>query len=311
MKTSSSSRIYNIHLWFGDFKIEGGTLVDSAIVKKNVTAILKRIKSRDALDLDKNCRNLFRNIAISSGFVTSEPEYIKILREATLELARQQVVEAESKKDQQIIQFVESIDDMDESINLLSERLYEWQGLKFKHLKGEELEGAIISSEEIRRETPASDFALMVTTLRETRQHIADHISSEMESFAPNLTHVAGALLGARLISKAGGLNNLAKMPSSTVQVIGASKALFRHLRYGTKPPKHGIIYQHPLVNRSHASQRGKIARAVASKISIAARLDNFSRNLNPELLEDLEKKVEKIKKRSSKVEEGNEGKTT
>jgi len=308
---TSSSRIYNIHLWFGDFKIEGGTLVDSAIVKKNVTAILKRIKSRDALDLDKNCRNLFRNIAISSGFVTSEPEYIKILREATLELARQQVVEAESKKDQQIIQFVESIDDMDESINLLSERLHEWQGLKFKHLKGEELEGAIISSEEIRRETPASDFALMVTTLRETRQHIADHISSEMESFAPNLTHVAGALLGARLMSKAGGLNNLAKMPSSTVQVIGASKALFRHLRYGTKPPKHGIIYQHPLVNRSHASQRGKIARAVASKISIAARLDNFSRNLNPELLEDLEKKVEKIKKRSSKVEEGNEGKAT
>ena len=82
-------------------------------------------------------------------------------------------------------------------------------------------------------------------------------------------------------------------------------------MRYGTKPPKHGIIYQHPLVNRSHASQRGKIARAVASKISIAARLDNFSRNLNPELLEDLEKKVEKIKKRSSKVEEGNEGKAT
>jgi len=308
---TSSSRIYNIHLWFGDFKIEDGTLVDSAIVKKNVVAILKRIKSRDVLDLDKNCRNLFRNIAISSGFVASELEYIEILREATLELARQKVVEAENKKDQQIIQFVESIDDMDESINLLSERLNEWQGLKFGHLKGEELEEAIISSEQIRHETLALDFALMVTRLRETRQHIADHISSEMGSFAPNLTHVAGALLGARLISKAGGLNNLAKMPSSTVQVIGASKALFRHLRYGTKPPKHGIIYQHPLVNRSHASLRGKIARAVASKISIAARLDNFSRNLNPELLEDLEKKVEKIKKRSSKVEEGNESKAT
>ena len=310
MKTSSS-RIYNIHLWFGDFKIEDGTLVDSAIVNKNVVAILERIKSRDVLDLDKNCRNLFRNIAISSGFVTSELEYIEILREVTLELARQKVVEAESKQDRQIIQFVESIDDIDESINLLSERLNEWQGLKFGHLKGEELEEAIISSEQIRHEALALDFALMVTRLRETRRHIADHISSEMGSFAPNLTHVAGALLGARLISKAGGLNNLAKMPSSTVQVIGASKALFRHLRYGTKPPKHGIIYQHPLVNRSHASQRGKIARAVASKISIAARLDNFSRNLNPELLQDLEKKVEKIKKLSNNVEEGNEGKAT
>ena len=310
MKTSRN-RIYSIHLWFGDFKIEDDTLVDSAIVEKNVVAISKRIKSGDVLDLDKNCRNLFRNIAISSGFVTSELEYIEILRGVTLELARQRIVEAESKKDQQIIQSVESIEDIDESINLLSERLNEWQGLKFKHLKGEELERAIISSEQIGHETLALDFALMVTRLRETRQHIADHISSEMRSFAPNLTHVAGALLGARLMSKAGGLNNLAKMPSSTVQVIGASKALFRHLKYGTKPPKHGIIYQHPLVNRSQASQRGKIARAVASKISIAARLDNFSRNLNPELLEDLEKKVEKIKKLSSKVEEENEGQAT
>ena len=309
MKTSN--KIYNVHLWFGDFKIENGTLVGSTIVKKNVDSILKRINGSDTFNLDKNCRNLFRNIAISSGFVTSDSEYVEILREVTLELARERVVEAESKKDQQIIQSVETIDDIDESINLLSERLTEWQGLKFKHLKGEELERAIISSKEMRCDALAVDFAIMITRLRETRQHIADHISSEMSSFAPNLTNVAGALLGARLMSKSGGLNNLAKMPSSTVQVIGASKALFRHLRYGTKPPKHGIIYQHPLVNRSEASQRGKIARMLASKISIAARLDNYSSNLYPELLEDLERKIEKVKKPPSKVVEENADKTS
>jgi len=306
-----SDRTYNVHLWFGDFKIENGALVSSTIVKKNVDSILKKINGRDTLNLDKNCRNLFRNIAISSGFVTSDLEYVETLREVTLELARKRVLEAESKKDQQIIQCVESIDDIDESINLLSERLTEWQGLKFEYLKGEELERAIISSKEMRCDALAVDFAVMVTRLRETRQHIADHISSEMSSFAPNLTNVAGALLGARLMSKTGGLNNLAKMPSSTVQVIGASKALFRHLRYGTKPPKHGIIYQHPLVNRSDVSQRGKIARMLASKISIAARLDNYSTNLYPELLEGLERKVEKMKKLSSKIEEENADKTT
>ncbi len=301
----------NIRLWFGDFQIENGNLVDSTIVQKDVALILKRIKSGDISKLDRNYRSRFRGIALSSGFVKSELEYTEILRDVMIELAREKIAKAESQKDQQIIQSVESIDDIDESINLLSERLSEWQGFKFGYLKGEELETAIVSFEQTGHENAALKLASAIVALRETRRHIADHISADMRAVAPNLANLAGELLGARLISKAGGLDNLAKMPSSTVQVIGASKALFKHLRYGTKPPKHGIIYQHPLINKSRASQRGKIARALASKISVAARLDNFSNNFNPELLTDLEKKVENIKNMSNKLEQENEHKAT
>jgi nucleolar protein 56 len=299
----------NIRLWFGDFKIENGQLVDSTIVQKDVPTILKRIKSGDISDLDRNCRSRFRSIALSSGFVKSEPEYIEILRHVMIELAREKIAKAENQQDQQIIQSVESLDDIDESINLLSERLNEWRGFKFGYLKGEELEAAIISSAQTGHETAALKLASAIMTLRETRRQIADYIAADMRVFAPNLANIAGELLGARLISKAGGLDNLAKMPSSTVQVIGASKALFKHLRYGTKPPKHGIIYHHPLISKSRALQRGKIARVLASKISIAARLDNFSNNFNPDLLIDLEKKVEKIKKLSNKLKQDNERK--
>jgi nucleolar protein 56 len=300
----------NIRLWFGDFQIENGHLVDSRIVQKDVPLILKRIKSGVISKLDRNYRSCFRDIAVSSGFVESELEYIEILRDVMIELAREKIAKAESQQDQQIVQSVESIDDMDESINLLSERLSEWQGFKFGNLTGEELETAILSFEQTVHEN-ALKLASAIVALRETRRYIADHISADMRVFAPNLANLAGELLAARLISKAGGLHNLAKMPSSTVQVIGASTALFKHLRYGTKPPKHGIIYQHPLINKSRASQRGKIARALASKISIAARLDYFSNNFNPELLIDLEKKVEKIKNLSNKLEQENEHKAT
>jgi nucleolar protein 56 len=81
-------------------------------------------------------------------------------------------------------------------------------------------------------------------------------------------------------------------MPASRIQVIGASKALFRHLKYGTKPPKHGVIFQHPLVRGSHPNNRGKIARTLAAKIAIAARLDFYSKKVYPELLSQVEKRV-------------------
>ena len=84
-------------------------------------------------------------------------------------------------------------------------------------------------------------------------------------------------MLGARLISLAGSLEKLAEFPSSTIQVIGASKALFKHLRARAPSPKHGIIYSHPLINTAPWWVRGKIARAVAAKLSLAARIDFYS----------------------------------
>jgi len=94
---------------------------------------------------------------------------------------------------------------------------------------------------------------------------------------APNLRAVVGGSIGARLISLAGGLKELSRLPASTLQVLGAEKALFRALRSRARPPKHGVIYQYPEVRGAPKWQRGKIARALAGKLSIAARVDAMS----------------------------------
>jgi nucleolar protein 56 len=102
-------------------------------------------------------------------------------------------------------------------------------------------------------------------------------MDSLMEEVAPNIKAIVGSLLGARLIALTGGLANLARMPASTIQVLGAEKALFRSLKTGTRPPKHGIIFQHTLIHEAKRWQRGKMARAIAGKLAIAARTDAYS----------------------------------
>jgi len=120
-----------------------------------------------------------------------------------------------------------------------------------------------------------------------------------MDEVAPNIRALVGSLLGARLIALAGGLTSLAKLPASTVQVLGAEKALFRSLRTGTRPPKHGIIFQHSIIHEAKRWQRGKVARALAGKLTIAARIDAFSGKYGGDALKiDLEKRIDEIKEK-------------
>jgi nucleolar protein 56 len=121
------------------------------------------------------------------------------------------------------------------------------------------------------------DCAREVFTLYKLRERVAEHIDELMTQVAPNLRAVVGGSIGARLISLAGGLEELARQPASTLQILGAEKALFRSLRGRAKPPKHGVIYQYPEVRGAPRWQRGKIARALAGKLSIAARVDAMS----------------------------------
>src|SRR5438132_13262417 len=97
-----------------------------------------------------------------------------------------------------------------------------------------------------------------------------------MLACAPNITGVLGAVLSAKILSMEGGLENVAKMPASTIQVLGAEKALFRTLKTGARPPKHGIIFQYAAIHQSPRWLRGKIARAVAGKLVIAARMNAY-----------------------------------
>lgn len=121
-----------------------------------------------------------------------------------------------------------------------------------------------------------------------------------MGDVAPNIGALAGPMIGARLISLAGSLKELARKPSSTIQVFGAEKALFRSLKTGADPPKHGIIYRVPEVTNAPFWQRGKIARSLAGKLSIAARIDAYSdRDAGSNLREQFISRVEEIRKQN------------
>ncbi|MEM2119404.1 MAG: C/D box methylation guide ribonucleoprotein complex aNOP56 subunit, partial [Candidatus Bathyarchaeia archaeon] len=115
----------------------------------------------------------------------------------------------------------------------------------------------------------------------------------------PNTKFLVGPLLAARLIAISGGLKNLAARPASTIQVLGAEKALFRSLKTGTRPPKHGIIFQHATLHDAKRWQRGKIARALAGKLAIAVRADAFGkRDIRDQLKADLEQRLEEIREK-------------
>jgi nucleolar protein 56 len=139
-----------------------------------------------------------------------------------------------------------------------------------------------------------------VLDLYELRKSMENYLDKTMEEVAPNTKAMAGALLGARLIALAGSLQNLAMRPASTIQVLGAEKALFRSLKTGARPPKHGLIFQHTLLHDAKRWQRGKIARALAGKLAIALRADAFGggRYIGDVLKAALDKRIEEIRQK-------------
>jgi nucleolar protein 56 len=132
------------------------------------------------------------------------------------------------------------------------------------------------------------------------RKSLEMQIDEQMKEVAPNISAVLGTTVGARILAKAGSLNRLSTMPASTIQVLGAEKALFRSLKTGSNPPKHGLLFQHAVVHAAPRWQRGKIARAVASKASIAARVDVHGGSVNKTLLDKLNIRVKEIETKYS-----------
>jgi len=263
-----------------------------------------------------------RNLAIEKKFVRDQAEFNKLLTAINLELTKVKIKEAVGK-DNFIIQVNGAIDEIDKSVNVLSERLREWYGLHFpemnrfvdshekyanivekfgsrKNIKEDKLSqildksmGADLAEEDIKI---IQTFASHIIESYKLRSKLSKYLEKILKEVAPNTTVVAGSMLAAKLISLAGGLDKLAKMPSSTIQLIGAEKALFRHLHGRGRSPKHGILIMHPMVQKSPKELKGKVARAVAAKLSIAARIDHYSKeDRGKKLKKDLEERIKYI----------------
>ena len=221
-----------------------------------------------------------------------------------------------------LVQSINLVDDLEKVINLLAKRLREWYGLynpefsmatesherfveeilenekpellKKIQVKPEESIGADLGQDDLE---PIRAFTGQIHDLYQLKKSQIDYISALMDELCPNTKAVCGVLTGAKLIEHAGSLKRLSEMPASTIQILGAEKALFRHMKTGAKPPRHGIIVHHPLIAKAPDRMHGKIARALADKISIASKIDYFQgKFIGDKLKKELEDKFNDLK---------------
>merc|ERR1712232_463989 len=132
-----------------------------------------------------------------------------------------------------------------------------------------------------------------VVNLALMRKTLHEYLKAKMDLVAPNLTMLIGEIIGARLISHAGSLTNLAKYPASTVQILGAEKALFRALKTKGNTPKYGLIFHSTFIGRAQQKNKGRISRYLANKCSLASRIDCFSDEASTVFGEKLKDQVE------------------
>ena len=276
-------------------------------------------------------------ILVDAGFARDQNDAMSKLREFAIQLSSSKVTEVSQSPDLHIIQAINTLDDTDRIINAMSSRLREWYGLHFPELdniidsingysqivlagKRDKLskktfEDAGFPESKVEMLTLVADksrggditdanlaivqtLAKQILELFDLRNNLEEHVETEMRKIAPNLSAVLGTSVRARMLARAGSLKHLAIMPASTIQVLGAEKALFRSLRTGAQPPKHGLLFQHSLVHAAPRWQRGKIARAIAGKAAIASRVDFHGGGLNQVLLDKLNIRVDEIGKK-------------
>jgi nucleolar protein 56 len=277
---------------------------------------------------------------IKEGIVSSTDDIATFRRDVSIKLAKSKISAASEEKDLLVKNSIDAVDEIDKSINVLVMRLREWYSLHHPSLtrliEDQELYASVLNNctgkskttkdclesagvspaiieqimsaltGDIGAEFADSDLIVIgglaktVDDLYRMRTELEEYITSMMSTVAPNVAALAGPLIGARLISLAGSLKELAQKPSSTVQVFGAEKALFRSIKTGSDPPKHGILYRVAEVHTAPYWQRGKIARSLAGKLSIAARIDAYSdKNMGEQLREEFFTRVEEIRRQN------------
>jgi len=236
--------------------------------------------------------------------------YYKSFYDSNLESSKQELRKAGSD-DILILQTISSIVGMDKTTNLLTKRLRDWYAWynpefnynmddneKFVELitqgndrKDSKSMGTPLSKENLQ---PIIRLAKEIHSLNLENNKLRDYLAGIMKKVCPNVEAITGPFIGAKLIEQSGSLKRLATFPSSTIQLLGAEKALFRHLKTGAKPPKYGLIHEHPLLADSKKSEQGKVARMLADKIAIAAKIDFFKgKFIGDKLYNEIKKKIQ------------------
>ena len=270
------------------------------VIKKHIFKSLKEYKNSET-HFGKT-KKQYPKANIAKKF-PKKPEFFKEFHQYNI-MNTKQLIKDSTKKDNMITQAVNNIDDIERIKNNLTKRLREWYSFYLPELdkiitnndkyvklvltqtkeqlidgfKIKQTMGADFSKNDLE---PIKKLAKKIQEMQELQDSHKEYLEKTMMDLCPNLTTVAGSLIGARLMTHAGSIKKLAEMPASTIQLLGAEKALFRHLKTKARCPRHGLIINHPLLANAKQKDHGKIARHLASSMALAARVDFFQGDPN------------------------------
>merc|ERR1712088_1128162 len=302
-----------------------------AVADAKLGSVIKKKFELDCV-FDSNVQELMRCIRSQLKDLIDDKEMIAMSLGLAHSLSRYKLKFSPDKIDTMIVQAVSLLDDLDKELNNYIMRCREWYGWHFPELGKiitdnlafvrtvevlgtrdnakstdlsdilpEEVEEKVKEAAEISMGTEISEEDIInikhlcqqVCEIQEYRGQLYEYLKNRMMAIAPNLTILVGELVGARLISHAGSLMNLAKHPASTVQILGAEKALFKALKTKHDTPKYGLIYHAQLVGQASSKLKGKVSRMLAAKAAIATRVDALGEESNTDLGIEHRAKVE------------------
>ncbi len=286
---------------------------------KGVDIVCLHMKDNPA---EENLSFSYRKLAIQFRWASTQSEINEVLTKVNVLLTKTKLRVA--KKDKILMQAVGTLDEMEKDLNIFTEHLREWYGLYFpesiskfdSNEKFVEFVAATESRESVSDDRFAAaakssagmkfgeddleqvrEFASVVSDLYLKKEKLGKYVEASSKATIPNISAVAGPILGARMLALAGGIDKISSMPSSTIQLLGAEKALFRHMRGKGKAPKYGILFGHGYIQNAPKHLKGKVARLIAAKISIAARIDKFSKDdRGAELKKQLDTQIARLR---------------
>jgi nucleolar protein 56 len=307
--------------------IEEEKMLQQDLWKKNYKEFIFSVRKPGVKHTEPNnaaehfVKENLRKLAVDNGIVKDNVEFNQLLTKVNVELTKVSIKKAIGR-DSLIMQTIGAVEELDKSINVFVERLREFYGLHFPEMDNiisnhreyakiiekygprDRIEvaelremakksmGADLKEEDVKM---IQSFASEILRLYGLREELMKYMEKILKEVAPNFTELATPALAAKLIASAGGLDKLSRMPSSTIQLIGAEKSLFRFLHGKGRSPRFGILYYHPMVLNAPEKLKGKVARILSAKLSIAAKMDYYSKqNRADELKKELNEKVKR-----------------
>jgi nucleolar protein 56 len=257
--------------WFGD--LEGGICNPAPDDPANLARRVKALGSANDVPLPE------WEIAVYCGFVKDRAGYLEKLHGTAIAFSVETLQEKESADASGLIQMVRMLDQIDEAINLLTERASDWHHAVHPGFNRKSIQVRGTALIDVLRQDARGtllNILVEIDRLADQRRKLTRNVVECADRILPNSSALIGGLVAARLAAEAGGIQDLARMPASSLQVLGARNALFAHLSTGSPPPKHGIVYQHSRVHGTRKDRRGRVARVLAAKLAIATKIDFF-----------------------------------